>query len=145
MDTVPQFMQVNIVVSDMDAAVMFYRLLGVDLDPSTDNWPPGTGARHVHAREPAPGGDFDLDNEPMARTWGHEGLEPGATVIGFSLPSREAVDDKYRELTAAGYRGRREPYDAFFGARYAIVEDPDGHPIGIMSPRDPGRQYTPSP
>lgn len=144
MEAGPQFMQVNVVVSDMDAAVAFYRLLGVDLDPSTDDWPPGSGARHVHPREPAPGGDFDLDNRPMAKLWGHDGLEPGDTVIGFSVPNRESVDAKYRELTAAGYRSRREPYDAFFGARYAIIEDPDGHPIGLMSPPDPHRQYEPS-
>ena len=29
------------------------------------------------------------------------------------LASREAVDDRYAELTAAGYRGRQPPFDAF--------------------------------
>ena len=138
------FNQVNLVVSDMDAAITFYRLLGVDLDPSTDNWPPGTGSRHVHAH-PQPGAaDFDLDNEAMARLWGHEALEAGDVVLGFVLPSSDAVDEKYRELIAAGYSGRREPYDAFFGARYAIVDDPDGRPVGLMGPRDPKRTYTPT-
>jgi uncharacterized glyoxalase superfamily protein PhnB len=27
------------------------------------------------------------------------------------------------------------PYDAFWGARYAIIEDPDGVAVGLMSPR----------
>ena len=137
------FKQVDIVVSDMDAAIAFYRLLGVELDASTDNWPPGSGARHVHT-DPQESGDFDVDNVEMARLWGYEALEPGDTVVGFSVPTRDAVDDKYLQLMAAGYTGRREPYDAFFGARYAIVEDPDGRPIGLMSPRDPQRRYMPA-
>ena len=35
---------------------------------------------------------------------------------------------------------QQEPYDAFWGARYAIVEDPDGNAVGLMSPIDPDRQ-----
>jgi hypothetical protein len=41
---------------------------------------------------------------------------------------------------SAGYAGQQAPFDAFFGARYAIVTDPDGNAVGIMSPRDPARQ-----
>ena len=140
----PIFNQVNLVVSDMDAAIAFYRLLGVDLDPSTDDWPPGTGRRHVHVHPQPAAADFDLDNEAMARLWGHETLQAGDQVLGFVLPSSDAVDEKYRELVEAGYSGRREPYDAFFGARYAIVDDPDGRPVGLMGPRDPKRRYTPT-
>ena len=29
------------------------------------------------------------------------------------------------ELTGVGYRGHQPPYDAFWGSRYAIVEDRD--------------------
>ncbi len=93
--------------------------------------------------QPGGGAKLDIDNIVMAHIWGDRTLEPGSPVIGFSLASRDAVDDKYAELTGAGYAGRRKPYDAFFGARYAIVEDPDGHCIGLMSPTDPERQYTP--
>ena len=138
------FNQVNLVVSEMDAAIAFYRLLGVDLDPSTDQWPPGTGARHVHAHHQPDAADFDLDNQAMARLWGHDALAAGAAVLGFALPSSDAVDEKYRELVEAGYAGRKEPYDAFFGARYAIVDDPDGRPVGLMGPTDRERGYTPT-
>jgi catechol 2,3-dioxygenase-like lactoylglutathione lyase family enzyme len=143
MSNSPVFNQVNLVVADMDRALAFYRLLGVDLDDSFGEWPPGSGARHVHADESEPAG-FDLDNTTMARLWGHDALEPGEAIIGFDLATPEAVDDTYHELTVAGFTGRREPYDAFFGARYAIVEDPDGRPVGLMGPRDIARRYTPT-
>ena len=35
---------------------------------------------------------------------------------------------------------QQEPYDAFWGARYAVVSDPDGNGVGIMSPIDPAQR-----
>jgi uncharacterized glyoxalase superfamily protein PhnB len=64
-------------------------------------------------------------------------------VIGFSLPTREAVDERYAELTSAGYTGRQPPFDAFWGARYAIVADLDGNDVGLMSPIDESRRTWP--
>jgi uncharacterized glyoxalase superfamily protein PhnB len=29
--------------------------------------------------------------------------------------------------------------DTFWGARYAVIEDPDGNHVGLMSPIDPER------
>jgi catechol 2,3-dioxygenase-like lactoylglutathione lyase family enzyme len=63
--------------------------------------------------------------------------------LGISLPSREAVDERYADLTAAGYTGCQPPYDAFWGARYAIVEDPDGNDVGLMSPIDRAAKFEP--
>ena len=48
-----------------------------------------------------------------------------------------------RGLTVTGYRGASTAFDAFWGARYAIVEDPDGVAIGLMSPIDPARKMPP--
>jgi uncharacterized glyoxalase superfamily protein PhnB len=56
---------------------------------------------------------------------------------------RETVDAIYSDLTGAGYAGQQPPYDAFWGARYAVVADPDGMSVGIMSAIDPARR-TPS-
>ena len=59
------------------------------------------------------------------------------------VASREAVGERWAELTGAGYTGRQPPYDAFWGARYAIVIDPDGNHVGLMSPVDPARRGAP--
>ncbi|MEO9254687.1 MAG: VOC family protein, partial [Tepidiformaceae bacterium] len=56
---------------------------------------------------------------------------------GFQLPTRDAVDALYEKLTAAGTPAQQPPFDAFWGARYAIVSDPDGNAVALMSPRDP--------
>ena len=59
------------------------------------------------------------------------------------MATREDVDDLYAELTSAGYVGQQAPYDAFWGARYAIVEDPSGNSVGLMSPIDEARRAAP--
>lgn len=137
--------QLNLIAPDLDATVAFYRRLGLAVDEPPE-WPPGTGARHGDVRMPD-GFRLEFDNEPMARIW-HAGWrdEPGAaggTVLGVSVGSRDAVDALYARLTAAGAVGRQPPYDAFWGARYAIVADPDGRDVGLMSPIDPERRYVP--
>jgi uncharacterized glyoxalase superfamily protein PhnB len=94
-----------------------------------------------------PGGfSLELDTAESVRRW-HAGwrADPASVgvVIGFALPSREAVDERYVELTAAGHVGRQPPFDAFWGARYAIVADPDGNDVGLMSPIDQSRRKWP--
>jgi catechol 2,3-dioxygenase-like lactoylglutathione lyase family enzyme len=107
--------QLNLVARDFDAALAFYRLLGLEVPdgpPSTD------GIRHAEVTLPN-GFVLELDNLPLARTY-------NAAL-----------------LTGAGYEGRQPPYDTFWGARYAVVADPDGNDVGIMSPQEDGRRSWP--
>jgi catechol 2,3-dioxygenase-like lactoylglutathione lyase family enzyme len=128
----------NLVVSDMAASLDFYRRLGVIT-------PDGEPGSHLQLRMPG-GFSLELDTTDSAMLW-HAGwrADPASAsvVIGFSLPSRQAVDDRYVALTEAGYQGRQPPFDAFWGARYAIVADPDGNDIGLMSPMDDSRRSWP--
>jgi catechol 2,3-dioxygenase-like lactoylglutathione lyase family enzyme len=140
----PVFDQVNLVARDMDATLAFYRRLGLTI-PDAPVWPPGSGARHTEVEMPN-GLRLEFDNVEMADIYA-AGLPKSAGaakgILGFSLPSRDAVEERYAELTAAGYVGRQPPYDAFWGARYAVVEDPDGNAVGLMSPIDPERRFVP--
>ena len=47
-------------------------------------------------------------------------------------------------MIGAGYRGLQEPHDAFWGARYAIIEDPDGIAVGLISPVSPEKSQPPN-
>ena len=134
------FDQLNLVASDVDATLAFYRALGVDI-PEVSVWRGDSGGAAHHVDVGMPNGvSIDFDSDELARLynagWAGSGAE-GATLIGFRVATRDAVDETYDRLTAAGYRGLQEPYDAFWGARYAIVADPDGRQVGLMSPRDP--------
>jgi len=130
----------NVIVGDMPASIDFYRRLGVAVTDDVD-----TAGVHVQLRMPG-GFSLELETADSARVW-HAGwrADPASVriVIGFSLSSREAVDERYADLTAAGYVGRQPPFDAFWGARYAIVADPDGNDVGLMSPIDETRRTWP--
>jgi catechol 2,3-dioxygenase-like lactoylglutathione lyase family enzyme len=134
----PVFNQFNIVVSDMDASIAFYRRLGLTIEDTDPQW----GQHHRNVTQPD-GIDLDLDSIAFARQWNRGWPEAagGRTgVLSFRVDTRDTVDTIYDDLVGAGYTGQQPPYDAFWGARFAIVEDPDGNAIGLMSPIDPARR-----
>ena len=137
----PVFDQVNLVVADMAASVEFYRRLGLRIGGDDDPW-----AAHHRSADTDGGVDLDFDSRDFARVWS-QGWPEGRSgaVLSFRMPDRASVDRTYAELTGAGYAGQQEPYDAFWGARFAIVSDPDGNPVGLMSESDPEWRSAPPP
>jgi predicted lactoylglutathione lyase len=138
--------QLNLVVTDVEASRAFYSRLGLDFgnahDPVWDN-------HHVSAQgEPdtADGLHVDLDSASFATKWNTGWPGGSGVVVGFSVPTRQGVDDLADELVAAGAPVQQAPFDAFWGARYAVVSDPDGNAVGLMSPMDDAmRSEAPSP
>jgi catechol 2,3-dioxygenase-like lactoylglutathione lyase family enzyme len=127
--------QVNLVVRDVEASRVFYARLGLDFGDGSD---PAWAAHHVSARH---GGDIpldvDLDSTTFVTQW-NEGWPGGSgAVLGFKVDTRAEVDALVASMAAEGVPVQQQPYDAFWGARYAIVSDPDGNGVGIMSPVDP--------
>ncbi len=126
--------QVNFIVTDLARAKEFWALLGWRSTP-----------RHPHAAVLSfPNGMNVVLHEPeFARRWdpAYAGPAAGSTVVDVDLSSREAVDDTHARVVAAGFPSSVEPWDTFFGARYAIVCDGDGHRIGLKSPQDRSRSY----
>ncbi|MGB2695905.1 MAG: VOC family protein [Dehalococcoidia bacterium] len=140
----PVFNQVNLVVKNMEATVAFYRRLGLSIPDAAPGWE----GHHRSVEMPDDGLELEFDSEAFAQKWNagwSSAVNGGAGVLGFRVASREAVDELYAELTDAGYRNQQAPYDTFWGARYAIVEDPDGNAVGLMSPIDPARRSAPPP
>jgi uncharacterized glyoxalase superfamily protein PhnB len=130
----------NLVVADMARTVDFYRRLGIDID---DDHP--WGAHHVTAAMP---NGFELEFDSIQLADSYDPVAGGSVdalrnVIVFALPSRDGVDVMYTELTEAGFDGHQPPHDAFWGARYAVVEDPDGNFVGLMSPSDDAYKTAP--
>jgi len=89
---------------------------------------------------------FALDNPALAQIYNAEWRGPGpanSILLSAQLPTREAVDGTYAALVAAGHEGVQVPYDAFWGARYAVVRDPEGNSVGLESPQDDGKRSWP--
>ncbi|MFF3350576.1 VOC family protein [Streptomyces sp. NPDC002779] len=125
----PRFDAFGLVVSDMAAAVTFYRRLGFAFPDGAGNEP--------HAEAGLPGGlRLMLDTEELARSL-HPGWQPPSGSrhsLALRCDHPGEVDTVYEELTGAGYHGELKPWDAFWGQRYAVVHDPDGNGVDLFAP-----------
>ena len=54
-------------------------------------------------------------------------------AVAFLCESPTDVDRVYRELVDAGAEGHKEPWDAFWGQRYAQVNDPDANVVDLFA------------
>ena len=120
----------GIAVSDMARSVAFYRRLGLDFPEGSEQQP------HVEAQLGG-GVRYALDTEDVMRTFDPEWKRPSdghLTGGAFQCESPEEVDRVYRELLGAGATPHKEPWDAFWGQRYAQLKDPDGTVIDLYAP-----------
>ncbi|MEY2454446.1 MAG: hypothetical protein QOD92_4020 [Acidimicrobiaceae bacterium] len=133
----PVFNQVNLVVAEMEATLAFYRRLGFTIDNPPGEW----AAHHVELRV-SDDMSIEFDSVSSAKIWNAGAHESGgnSVVLNFGVPTRQAVDDLYAHMTAGGYKTQQPPFDAYWGSRYAVVEDPDGNGAGLMSPPEPDRR-----
>jgi uncharacterized glyoxalase superfamily protein PhnB len=126
----PRFEAVGIVVGDMARSLAFYRKLGLE-------FPEGAEAEdHVEAQLPG-GLRYMLDTESVIKMFDPEWQRPsGGHAVGgaFKCDSPEEVDRVYAELLEAGGTAHKEPWDAFWGQRYAQLNDPDGTVIDLFAP-----------
>ena len=120
---------IELVVSDMAASVAFYRRLGLELPEDAGSAP------HVEIEL---GGGLRLALDTIETI---KSFDPGWTpptgghrvALAFECDSPADVDVSYRRLTDSGAEGHLEPWDAFWGQRYATVHDPDGTPIDLFA------------
>jgi uncharacterized glyoxalase superfamily protein PhnB len=137
----PVFTGVVLLAHDVEASMTFYERLGATFS-FHPNW------RRHHVTCEAPGGlRFEIDSHELSRAYDTGWVEPVAgtsrAILVFEVPSRDAVDDRFAAATGAGAHAHLPPFDAFWGARYAVVDDPDGNQVGLMSPVDESRQTAP--
>lgn len=140
--------QINIVVRDMERSLAFYRLLGVSIEDRSTAGEWAAWAPHHANGKTSNGVRVEFDSVAFAKQW-NPGLDEsklGTAVLPmFHVASRDEVDRVYARVIEGGHRSHKEPEDAFWGARYAIVEDPDGNSVGIMSAIDPTKRRPPPP
>jgi catechol 2,3-dioxygenase-like lactoylglutathione lyase family enzyme len=123
-----QLNAIGITVSDMSKSIRFYRLLGLDVPETPDE-------DHIDTFLPN-GVRFMLDTEKVVRSfipnWSR--ATGNQLSIAFECESTAAVDEAYARIVDAGFEGEKEPWDAFWGQRYALIGDPDGVRVNLYAP-----------
>jgi uncharacterized glyoxalase superfamily protein PhnB len=121
----------GIVAQDIPASVRFYRELGVDVaDPE--------GAEDHHEATLPNGLRLMWDTVEMMRKLDPEWQEPQghAMALAFECDSPDDVNATYARVTQVGFQGKTEPFDAFWGQRYATLLDPDGNAVDLFAALD---------
>src|SRR5919201_2337298 len=111
---------IGLVVDDMARSIAFYHELGFDF---------GDGAEHEpHVEAATPGGlrllwDTVETSSPSTRSGGRPVADPGwpSPSSSTAQPTSMTPMRGYARLVGLGYAGHKEPWDAFWGQRYAIV------------------------
>ena len=117
----------GITTADLTASLRFYGLVGVDV--------PAADEEHVEADVPR---RISLmwDTEELIRQ-----IEPDLpspvrqrVVLAFRCADPADVDATYERVVGAGFESKREPWDAFWGQRFAYLRDPDGNTVALFAP-----------
>lgn len=124
----PTFSAIGIVAEDMDRSLAFYRRLGLEVPE---------GAAGPHAEIPLAGGlrlmlDTREEIQKFNPAWSTPQGSPRVS-LAFDCGSPGAVDAAFRDLVASGATPHLEPWDAFWGQRYAALLDPDGNGVDLFA------------
>ena len=120
---------VGIVCGDLERSIAFYRLLGVTLD----DFDPETG--HYEA-ELGGGIRLMLDSEAVMASFIDGFTKPKGNdrmSLAVECESAKDVDTAFRAATEAKFDAVRDPFDAFWGQRYATLADPDGTHVDLYA------------
>ena len=122
----PVLAAIGIVTSDMGESVRFYRLLGVNVpEPEGD---------HLDATLPS-GIRLMWDTQDLIRQLDPDWVPPVGHRMGlaFECASPAEVDAVHHRIVSAGFTSKKEPFDAFWGQRYAQVIDPDDNVVDLFA------------
>ena len=124
----PHLDAIGLVADDLPTTLAFYRRLGLVF--------PADAEAQGHVEATLPGGlRLMFDTVAVVESFSKWSPPAGGrrVALAFACATPAEVDAVYAELVAAGAPSLNEPWDAFWGQRYARVQDPDGNPVDLFA------------
>ncbi len=124
----PTLQTVSVVTAHLAEAIDFYSRLGLKL-----TW---GDAEQVHAELSGDGLKVALDTEALILQLDPDWTRPTgghAIALAFGCATPAEVDETFQLMVDHGAPRKTEPWDAFWGQRYASVLDPDGNQIDLFA------------
>ena len=120
---------ITVTSRNLSTSAKFYSLLGFrfpEFAPDEKHLEPITAEGEVRLM-------ID-ERELMKSITGHEPTPPNHSSFAIKCGGPAEVDAAVAGIRDAGFTVVKEPWDAFWGQRYAIVADPDGYMVDLFAP-----------
>ena len=119
---------VGVSSSNLKDTVKFYSLLGFQFAEFK------VDEDHLEPTTPAGSARLMIDSVSMLKgILGNDPRPGNHSSFAILYDSPAEVDAVAQTLVAAGFKLVAEPWDAVWGQRYAIVQDPDGYKVDLFA------------
>lgn len=118
---------VGVTTTNLKKTVEFYTLLGYTFPDFKD---------HEDHLEPTNnnGARLMIDSAKLIKDILGEDPKPSNhSAFALLFDSPKEVNQVAEKVKAAGFKIVKEPWDAFWGQRYCVVEDPDGYKVDLFA------------
>ena len=124
----PKLDAVSVTTSNLARTVEFYTLLGFEFPEHQED------DGHLEAKTSEGSARLMIDTKQSIKDIIGEDPKPGnhsSFAVNYSSP--QDVNLVAKSLKDAGFLVAKAPWDAFWGQRYAVVEDPDGYKVDLYA------------
>lgn len=127
-------MQLNAVAvssKDLKKTVDFYKLLGFEFPEIKEEV-------HVESINDGQVVRLMIDSTALMKDLlGQEPIPGNHSSFAVQYDTPQEVDAVTEKIKSAGFTISKEAWDAFWGQRYAVAEDPDGHKVDLYATLNP--------
>lgn len=112
---------------DIEKTVTFYQLLGFEFpERKADD-------QHVESTNTSPTKLMIDSHSLMKELIGAEPQPGNHSGFAIEYESADEVNSVAKSVADMGFTVVKEPWDAFWGQRYAVVGDPDGYKVDLYA------------
>src|SRR5579864_8103981 len=117
---------VGVTTSNMTLTIKFYSLLGFKFPDVKED------EGHVEPITSDGSARLMIDTKEIVKDIIGQNPRPGNhSPFAIQYDNPKEIDDIINKVKSEGFTVIKEPWDAFWGQRYAVVEDPDGYRIDL--------------
>jgi uncharacterized glyoxalase superfamily protein PhnB len=117
---------VSVTTMNMERSIDFYTILGFEFDPRQEE------ETHVEPRTPKGSARLMIDEVKVVEDIIDKKPKSGNhSSFAIRYDSAEEINKVTNRLIEKNFKVVKQPWDAFWGQRYAIVEDPDGYKVDL--------------
>ncbi|KKQ36677.1 MAG: Quinone binding protein [Candidatus Roizmanbacteria bacterium GW2011_GWA2_37_7] len=119
---------VGVASSDLTKTISFYILLGFKFSEVSDD------GKHIETTITSSSARLMIDSKDIVKDIIGEDPKPGNhSMFAIEYETANEVDTVVQKLKDAGFTVVKKPWNAFWGQRYAVVEDPDGYKVDLYA------------